>query len=58
MDKITQLVVEAADKNQLRLYHSQPQPREYSTIVKAKRLIGANQIQLAFVDAVVAKARK
>ena len=58
MQKICQLVVKAAEKQPLRIYHSQPLPRDYSTIAKAKRLTGASQIQLAFVNAVVEKEVK
>lgn len=50
---IKEQIVKAADKNQTRIYHSQPLPREYSTIARAKRLTGASQIQLAFINAVV-----
>jgi hypothetical protein len=53
MKQISQLVSKVAEQSPLHLFHSQPMPRDYSTIAVAKRLTGANQIQLAFVNAVV-----
>lgn len=58
MRAISKLVLQAAERNQTRIYHSQPQPRDYSTIAAAKRLTGASQLQLAFINAVVEKESK
>lgn len=55
MNKVSQTILGAAEKNDVRIFHSQPLPRNYSTIAKAQRLVGVTQLQLAFIDAVVAK---
>jgi hypothetical protein len=57
MATIVDVITKVAENQPLRIYHSQPLPRGYSTIAKAKRLVGASQIQMAFVNAVVKEGK-
>jgi len=57
MATIVDVVTKVAENQPLRIYHSQPLPRDYSTIAKAKRLVGASQIQMAFINAVVKEGK-